>query len=1311
MPWQTTLVVDTLNWLGAAHWQFAAAMFLQVGLLVAVLAVLDVLLLRRMRAIIRCGVWGLVLVKLVLPVSLQGPLSLTGVLDAATVETKMHSAAQVALNERTNGPANHRASRPAAGTHEVGESEVAAWLSPPASETNAAMTHSVEVAASNQTAAKATVGASLSWQAWLLIGWSVGVSSLLVLFTWRLLQVRKLIQRAAAAPPELHHLLMECQRRLGLEHHPIRLKITDELRTPAICGLWRATILYPQALLKRLDDEQKRLVFVHELMHWKRCDLQLSFLQTLLQVLYFYNPIVWICGLLLRQLREQAVDEAVLVLSPSTAERYSSTLVDIVAFSRPMPALSLRMVGVVESRTSLAARIRRILHRPVPRQATLGWSGAAIVLLVGLVLLPLAGRPLSATDDGTPIAAASQQASSAAKETVADQPKALQRNAAGAEKPAVQDVAKDEIAGTVLDVGGQPLAGVTVDAWHWHPGNETKTDARGEFRLKGLDPKTKVEVLISKEGFSPQHFAQRPTGAQNWVVVLNQKTYFEGTVLDTVGEPVADAKIRASFGPVEGDGVVISEVTTEAKSEADGKYRLYLAPGSYDLQVSAGKRGVFRQSQVVLGPNEAKLLPVRLQEGVRFEAQAIDSITGAPVEGFVLWQWRSPRQVGRSDAEGRIVFDGQIPGKIEFNCGGGGEIVHKSGMRFYQHGPFGRWWSADALHKWQRFEIDDSRSGWQRNFDGLEFDLKIGMQPVTITVEKGVTVTGRVTDPQGKPVQGATVAPARTGSGNSLTGDTRYSETSDKEGNYRVVLPASNKTEYNLVVHDGDYGQWRKWANGVSESMQTTPGQVISGLDLQLTEPAIVRGRVLLGGRGIGGRDVRTHDFDKRENRYYDPTTQTKEDGTFELKFVRPGKHYLQVEPFWLSAEQAPAGSKVIEVKAGQILEGIELTAAPVPKEISPEIAGLPFKARILDAQNRPVPDVPAALGILGGLRAYTGKLNENLAADQAEPRSNKSGELPLSAGIMAQWRQDTSLVFAVDNPGRRAAIAVLNLQEYAEGGAKEKEKASPIVDLQLVPATVVKLHFDSAAFKNLKVQPTAIYLSLMRDSLPLQQSALAEATDCELLLPPGTYKVLVNSGTLAEAVEAEFTLKADQPKHEVKISLQPSHLARIFGQAAPPFEQVRAVGEPKPALLADLKGKVVVLDFWGHWCGPCIAAMPNLFELYDEFHDQGVEFIAIHDDSVASSEELRDIMAKLAADRWKGREIPFRVLLDGGGETLIPGSNLHARGATTTAYGITAFPTTLVIDQQGRVEGQIQIHDLGSARKKLNSLLGKDSN
>ena len=173
---------------------------------------------------------------------------------------------------------------------------------------------------------------------------------------------------------------------------------------------------------------------------------------------------------------------------------------------------------------------------------------------------------------------------------------------------------------------------------------------------------------------------------------------------------------------------------------------------------------------------------------------------------------------------------------------------------------------------------------------------------------------------------GATVAPALTGTGNSLTGDTRFSVETDGEGRFTALLPASGTREYNLVAHDGKYDHWRTWANGVLPPIRTRPGEERHDVEIKLNRPATVKGRVTdTAGHPVSGREVRASAADRLENRYYDPTTTTAADGTFTLRFVRPGEQFIQVAPFWLDARQAPGGtSKTLTLSAGETKTGVD---------------------------------------------------------------------------------------------------------------------------------------------------------------------------------------------------------------------------------------------------------------------------------------------------------------------------------------------------------------------------------------------------
>jgi uncharacterized protein (TIGR03435 family) len=92
------------------------------------------------------------------------------------------------------------------------------------------------------------------------------------------------------------------------------------------------------------------------------------------------------------------------------------------------------------------------------------------------------------------------------------------------------------------------------------------------------------------------------------------------------------------------------------------------------------------------------------------------------------------------------------------------------------------------------------------------------------------------------------------------------------------------------------------------------------------------------------------------------------------------------------------------------------------------------------------------------------------------------------------------------------------------------------------------------------------------------------------------------------------------------------------------------------------LKGKVVVLEFWATWCGPCVAAMPHLNELADKFKDQPVQFIAITDQE---EKVVVPFLRKKPIHAWIG---------------------LDTDKSMFKAYGITGIPHTVVVDQKGRI-------------------------
>ncbi|MCH8822118.1 MAG: TlpA family protein disulfide reductase [Planctomycetes bacterium] len=142
-------------------------------------------------------------------------------------------------------------------------------------------------------------------------------------------------------------------------------------------------------------------------------------------------------------------------------------------------------------------------------------------------------------------------------------------------------------------------------------------------------------------------------------------------------------------------------------------------------------------------------------------------------------------------------------------------------------------------------------------------------------------------------------------------------------------------------------------------------------------------------------------------------------------------------------------------------------------------------------------------------------------------------------------------------------------------------------------------------------------------------------------------------------------------------------------------IKQIKSIGKPfelefQDAItgttisMKDLKGQVVVLDFWATWCRPCVAEMPHMKKLYAKYHDEGVQFIGI---SLDKSEDQGGLAAlkKYVSEK----EIPWPQYYQG---------NKWA-SEFSTSWGIGSIPAMFVIDKKGNLKST-------QARYKLEKLI-----
>lgn len=126
------------------------------------------------------------------------------------------------------------------------------------------------------------------------------------------------------------------------------------------------------------------------------------------------------------------------------------------------------------------------------------------------------------------------------------------------------------------------------------------------------------------------------------------------------------------------------------------------------------------------------------------------------------------------------------------------------------------------------------------------------------------------------------------------------------------------------------------------------------------------------------------------------------------------------------------------------------------------------------------------------------------------------------------------------------------------------------------------------------------------------------------------------------------------------------------------------------------LRGKIVVLDFWGTWCGPCINDMPLLMDLADQFRDQPIHWLSIHTPNLKTFDELDREIATWQEKSWNKRALPFTTVIDR------PAADEKYSGQTSRRYGVAEWPTLIVVDQQGQVVGPISKKRLAETISRL---------
>jgi len=458
---------------------------------------------------------------------------------------------------------------------------------------------------------------------WLGGIWLVGVLMLSIRLIVGSLGLFWLVRRSADVPEEV---IQECRTIAGRLRcaRVVGVRRSVEVTTPCLTGLVRPILLLPDREWGPSERDDLRAILAHELTHARNQDLHWNLAANLASILLWFHPLAW----RIRAAHAAACD--------AICDAVAADLVgDVASYSRTLARLAVRAAGkspvhgLAMARTSDVRRRLDALNRRVFR-APLSWRRVMLALFVcSLLLLPIAGLGFTRAERAAPGPSAEQA-------TAGSVPKAD-----AAAKPANEQAAGKLTLRAVAAKTGEPIEGVSIEYLC------VSGDKRQEATIfTGEDGTAVIEwapgavvrrlwLTASEPNYVPIHILWDDERHPVELPEVKELRFEPGTTIggilhDEAGRPVEGATVDVHAPATEYEGRTYFFTLGSPKSDAQGRWRLDVAPKDLAGVWGRTNHPHYRNSDVVASRNLDSV--TILKKGLTVSGRVVDA-AGRPVNG------------------------------------------------------------------------------------------------------------------------------------------------------------------------------------------------------------------------------------------------------------------------------------------------------------------------------------------------------------------------------------------------------------------------------------------------------------------------------------------------------------------------------------------------------------------------------------------------------------------------------------------------------------------------------------------------------